>query len=166
MQSAPLLHSTHLPAPSHNLPPPSLQARPAFSGGYAGIPLEQVSFVHVLLSVTVSASSLITEMEPLPSQTDFLQSPAICMLVGVSAVTFVSTHAPITQSTVMHSFAGAGQSMATMHTGPPPIPPIPPPIPPIPPMPPPPIPVLLEDDEEVEAADEDDAGSVPPPVPI
>src|SRR5258706_6145994 len=82
-QSAGARHPTHWPC--------ALQTPLVPQGWVAlatclGVPASQLSVVHGLLSSFTSRSSLITLTAPLPSQTFFLQSPAVCVEVAVPSL--------------------------------------------------------------------------------
>ncbi len=75
-------HSTHVPLPSHCLLPSHVV--PAVANFFSGMPLLQLSMVHMLPSSGgVSLSSLTVIVPPIPSQTSVLQSPLVGSLTGV-----------------------------------------------------------------------------------
>src|SRR5262249_15999012 len=114
-QSCACKHSTQLPAPSQNCPP-DVQAVPAVTGGWLGVPLEQRSFVHSLPSTGGSAASLIRPTPPIPSQACGWESPAVWAAVGVPSATKAIPHVPSTHVRDWQSVSVPGQSFAVMHS--------------------------------------------------
>ena len=111
-QSEPVRHSTHVPLALQSLPPLSLQALPCAFGGFDGTPELQASLVHCLPSTGRSVSSATVVEPPIPSQTAFLQSPAVCDASGVPCGAVVMLHAPALQIAVAHTVPVGGQSLA------------------------------------------------------
>src|SRR5262249_12683286 len=93
--------------PTHE--PPAVDTRPVQQdvpparGVWDATPPEQLSVVQGLLSLGTSVSSFPAMTPPEPSQVFFLQSPAVCMLVGVPAAANVKPHIPEVQVRVLQS---------------------------------------------------------------
>src|SRR5262249_15758925 len=78
LQAAPSLHSPHLPAPSHTVPP-TVHVAPFIAGSDVGVVPWQESTVHSFISSSGSISSGSDATTP-PLHTFFLQSPSFCDL--------------------------------------------------------------------------------------
>src|SRR5258706_9503380 len=69
-------HCTHCPAASQK---PALQGVRMMTGVWVGLPPLHPSVVHVLPSLGASTSSLTLRVDPAPSHSTRLQSPAVCV---------------------------------------------------------------------------------------
>src|SRR5580765_2723784 len=108
------MHSTQLPAPSHSVPVPTLQATPEPNGGLDAWPPLQRSCVHGLLSTGRSLS--LTALMTSPSmQVSLWQSPGEGFPTTVPLATLVKPQVPFTQTLTWQAFGGAGQLASVMH---------------------------------------------------
>ena len=93
-------------------PPPWLHEVLSGTTGWKGDPIKHWSDVHWLPSFGTSMLSSTTVVEPAPSQTVRLQSPAVCDITMVPALAKLVPQAPMEQVGSCHSVAIPGQSIA------------------------------------------------------
>jgi hypothetical protein len=144
-QSEGATHATHLPLPSHTVPPSSLHEVETAAESVPHMWLLHVASTHFVVGAMQSVAAKHAMQFPLPSHRD----PPLSLHI-VPDMAFVVPQHPSVHVAVAHVVVGAGQSVGiehevpASHVGPPPVP-----MPPTPPMP-------DEEDEEEE---------MPPPIP-
>jgi hypothetical protein len=106
---------THVPSPSHTVPPFWLHVAPSTAAGFAATPALHTSSVHWLLSTGRSLSKFTVTIAPLPSHCACLQSPVVWVCVAVPAATFAVPQVLLSQVRVWHSLAGFGHCVAVVH---------------------------------------------------